>query len=182
LPAVPKPDSEAARAPITEPLTVSRHFDRVPAVLLLLSLSDNLIQLRRILEFWDREMNISINQETVNDAAKLMMHRLISRQMGRDPSLIERARILHSQIGLRYAGRPFVQEWDELLKLSPTELRPRLTSRESKMVRLRLSSPFVFAAGIDFKDYNFRLRLRRAAKRVVERGLMRDNRSASPAA
>jgi hypothetical protein len=124
-------------------------------------------------------MGISINQETVNDAAKLIMHRLISRELRRDPSLVDRAKILHSQIESHYAGRPFVREWDELLKLSSAELSSILISRESKMTRLRLTSPFVFAAGIDFKDYNFRLRLRRAAKRVVERGLMRDKPPAS---
>jgi hypothetical protein len=34
-----------------------------------------------------RDMKIPVNQETVNDIAKLMMHRLISREIGRDPSL-----------------------------------------------------------------------------------------------
>jgi hypothetical protein len=124
-------------------------------------------------------MGISINQETVNDAAKLIMHRLISRELRRDPSLVDRAKILHSQIRSRYAGRPFVREWDELFKLSSVELSSKLISRESKMTRLRLTSPFVFAAGIDFKDYSFRLRLRRAAKRVVERGLIRDKQPAA---
>jgi hypothetical protein len=116
-------------------------------------------------------MNILVNQETVNDTAKLMMHRLISRAIGRDPSLVERAKVSHALAAQRYAGRPFVREWDDLLKLPPVKLRARLTSRGPDMVRLRASSPFLLAAGIDFTDYDFRLRIRRAARRVVERGL-----------
>lgn len=116
-------------------------------------------------------MKVAVNQEMVNDAAKLMMHRLISRKVGHDPSVVERAKSIHAGMARRYPGGSFVQEWDELLKLPSIELRTRLTSRDSEMVRLRLSSPFFLAAGIDFTDYDFRRRIRRAAKRVVERGL-----------
>lgn len=116
-------------------------------------------------------MDTSVNQEVVNDAAKLMMHRLISREIQRDPSLVDRAKLYHAQATQQYTGRPFVQEWHDLLNLSSTELRARLISRDKEMVRLRLSSPFLFVAGIDFTDYDFRLRIRRAARRVVERGL-----------
>jgi hypothetical protein len=121
-------------------------------------------------------MVISINQETVNDAAKLMMHRLISRQIGRDPSLIDGAKLSNAQAAQRYPGGPFVEEWENLLKLSPAKLRARLVSRDSDMVRLRLSSPFLLASGVDFTDYEFRLRIRRAARRVVDRGLARAGR------
>jgi hypothetical protein len=38
-------------------------------------------------------MHPSVNQETVNDTAKLIMHRLIARLLSRDPLLIDRARI-----------------------------------------------------------------------------------------
>jgi hypothetical protein len=116
-------------------------------------------------------MDVVVNQEMVNDAAKLMMHRLVSRNVSRDPSLVERAKVQHARTAQRYKGRPFVQEWDELLKLPCAVLRARLTSRDSEMVRLRLSSPFFLAAGIDFTDYELRRRIRRAARRVVERGL-----------
>jgi hypothetical protein len=118
-------------------------------------------------------MDIRVNQETVNDAAKLMMHRLIARALGRDPSLVGRARISQAKIAARFVDWPFVREWDQLLTLPTAELRTRLTSRDSEMVRLRSSSPFVLAEGVDFTDYNLRLRLRRAARRVVERGLTR---------
>lgn len=118
-------------------------------------------------------MNIAVNQEKVNDTAKLMMHRLVSRELCRDPSLVERAKASLARSAQQYAGRPFVQEWEGLLRLPLAELRARLTSHHSDMVRLRVSSPFLLDAGIDFTDYNFRLRIRRAAKRVAQRGLNR---------
>jgi hypothetical protein len=127
-----------------------------------------------------RDMNILVNQETVNDTAKLMMHRLISRQIGRDPSLVERAKVSHARTAQLYAGRPFLREWDDLLKLPPTRLRAKLGSRESVMVRLRASSPFPLTAGIDFTDYDLRLRIRRAARRLVERSLTCGSRPSDP--
>ena len=118
-------------------------------------------------------MDVRVNQETVNDAAKLMMHRLIARKLGRDPSLLDRAGISQAKMAERFAERPFVREWDELLSAPAAELRTRLTSRDSDMVRLRTSSPFALAEGVDFTDYDLRLRIQRAARRVVERGLAR---------
>jgi hypothetical protein len=116
-------------------------------------------------------MDTKVNQESVNDAAKLMMHRIIARRLSHDPSLIEQARTSQSKIAERFAGRLFVREWDELLTLPVAELRAKLVSRDSDMVRLRISSPFVLAEGVDFTDYDLRLRIRRAARRVAERGL-----------
>jgi hypothetical protein len=114
-------------------------------------------------------MDVAINQESVNDTAKLMIHRLISRQIRRDPSLIQRAKVSNARIADRYAGSPFVREWDDLLNLPPSILSLKLTSRTSDMVRLRASSPFVLAEGVDFTDYDVRLRIRRAAKRIALR-------------
>jgi hypothetical protein len=121
-------------------------------------------------------MDISLNQETVNDTAKLMMHRLVSRQIIRDPSVVDYAKASHAQTARRYAGRAFVREWDDLLKLPLIKLRARLISRDAEMVRLRLSSPFLAGAGIDFTDYDFRIRIRRAAKRLAQRALARRSR------
>jgi hypothetical protein len=118
-------------------------------------------------------MDVRVNQETVNDAAKLIMHRLIARKLGHDPSLVERAKEAQSKIAARFTDRPFVAEWDELLALPMANLRRKLVSRDSDMVRLRISSPFVLAADVDFTDYDFRLRIRRAARRLAERGLAR---------
>ena len=68
-------------------------------------------------------MDVRVNQEAVNDAAKLIMHRLIARRLGRDPSLVERAKISQAKIAERFVDRPFVREWDELLTLPAAELR-----------------------------------------------------------
>ncbi len=119
-------------------------------------------------------MNREPNQEIVNDTAKLMMHRLVARYLAHDPSLINRARISHRRNSARFPDRTFVREWDELLALPPDRLRGKLTSRHPDMRRLRLSSPFVVAEGVDFTDPLLRLRIRRAAKRVAERGLAMD--------
>ncbi|WP_431269280.1 hypothetical protein [Dankookia sp. P2] len=37
-------------------------------------------------------MPSAVNKESVNDRAKLIMHRLIARRLARDPALVERAR------------------------------------------------------------------------------------------
>ena len=65
-----------------------------------------------------------------------------------------------------------MREWDDLLALPVEELASKLISRDREMVRLRISSPFYLAEGVDFGDYAARIQLRRAAKRVVERGLV----------
>jgi hypothetical protein len=67
--------------------------------------------------------------------------------------------------------RPFVREWDDLLSLPPDELTSKLISRDREMVRIRNSSPFYLCEGVDFGDYNMRIRIRRAARRIAERGL-----------
>jgi len=41
-------------------------------------------------------MSTEANQGVVGDIAKLMMHRLIVRQIRRDPALVERAKIAHA--------------------------------------------------------------------------------------
>lgn len=113
-------------------------------------------------------MTIRVNQEHVNDTAKLMIHRLIARAIGRDPSLIDSAKIsLDRSASERYAGYSFVSEWGDLLRLPPSKVRRRLTSRDEEMTRLRLSSPFVIADGIDFRDVALRRRIWQAAKRLA---------------
>jgi hypothetical protein len=121
-----------------------------------------------IFAFKAEVMTIRVNQEQVNDTAKLMMHRLIARAIGRDPSLIDRAKIsLNRSSSERYEGYSFVSEWSALLRLPPSKVRRRLTSRDEEMTRLRLSSPFVIAEGIDFSDVALRRRIWRAAKRLA---------------
>lgn len=123
------------------------------------------------LQAYIRNMSDAPNLEIVNDTAKLIMHRLIARRLAQDASLAERAKVCHAHISARHPGRPFVRDWNQLLALSANQLRRLLTSRNAEMNRLRLSSPFVITDGIDFTDLALRRRIRRAAKRVVERGI-----------
>ena len=108
-----------------------------------------------------------INTERVNDTAKLMMHRLIAREIGRDPSLIERAKEAHARHSQRHSGHSFVQEWTDILDRPAIEIRHLLTSRNENMTRLRSSSPFVLADGIDLTDETLRRRIWRAARHIA---------------
>lgn len=109
----------------------------------------------------------SINQETVNDTAKLLMHRLIAREVSRNPSLIEQARDRHVLRARQYPGYAFVGEWNALLELPLAALCAKLVSRDAEMVRLRISSPFSLVTRLDLTDYGFRRRIWRAARRLV---------------
>ena len=114
-------------------------------------------------------MSVRINQEYVNDTAKLMMHRLIAREIGRDPSLVEKAKVSLNRNSQHYEGYSFVREWYDLLDSPPSTVRRLLTRRDEKMTRLRLSSPFVLTEGIDFGDDTLRRRIWKAARRVAAR-------------
>jgi hypothetical protein len=83
-----------------------------------------------------------VNTAVVGDFEKLIMHRLVARQIRRDPSLPERAKTVQARMSEQYEGWPFVAEWDALLEMPPAELRAKLISRDREMVRLRNSSPF----------------------------------------
>jgi hypothetical protein len=124
---------------------------------------------------WIVIMDVPLNQEIVNDTAKLIMHRLIARSLARDPTLVDRAKASRAKISIRFPDRSFVADWEELLRLPPPELRALLISRDQNMTRLRLSSPFTTAEGVDFTDRPLRRRIRRAAKRILARGSRRED-------
>src|SRR5580704_17168362 len=52
----------------------------------------------------DFAMAIEVNQGVVGDTAKLIMHRLIARQIRRDPALVEKAKIAHARQADQFAG------------------------------------------------------------------------------
>lgn len=110
-------------------------------------------------------MRDGLNEGTVGDAAKLMMHRLIVRKLRHDPYLVQKAKDAHARRAEQFEGWRFVKEWEALLALPVEELAVKLVSRDREMVRLRNSSPFYLTDGVDFGDYRARLRLRRAARR-----------------
>lgn len=121
-------------------------------------------------------MQHSVNQEVVNDNARLIMHRLIARMLAHDPSLVEQVKQAQARNAMRFAGRMFVREWDELLACPISHLRLQLTSRAPTMTRLRISSPFVTADGIEFTEPTLRRRIWRAAKRLTGRAVKSDDR------
>jgi hypothetical protein len=111
-------------------------------------------------------MSTKVNESEVGDTAKLMIHRLIARQIRRDPKLVERAKAVHARQADQFEGWPFVREWNALLSLSASELTSKLVSRDREMVRLRNSSPFYLAHEV-LKDPEFRVRIARAARRLA---------------
>jgi hypothetical protein len=115
-------------------------------------------------------MSTTLNRETINDTAKLIMHRLIARELVRSPSLVARARTSLEKMAVRFPDRPFVQEWDTVLRRPIDEIVAVLRGRGEDARRLRLSSPFVLAEGIDFKDEALRRRIGQVAKRLAARG------------
>ena len=110
-----------------------------------------------------------LNQEKVNDAAKLIMDRLIARALARDASLVDKAKVSLTKMAVRFTDRSFIGEWELILSLPLDRLRALLTSRSAQARRLRLSSPFVTAEGVDFTDIALRRRITQAAKRLVAR-------------
>jgi hypothetical protein len=101
-----------------------------------------------------------VNQEAINDRAKLLLHRLVARRLAREPGLIEAAR---SRLDPSIGAPDHVREWDELLRLEPGLIRRALVSRSERMTRLRLSSPFFQVSGL--QDTAFRRRVWRLARR-----------------
>jgi hypothetical protein len=113
----------------------------------------------------------AVNAGVVGDVAKLLMHRMIVRKLRRDPTIIERAKAVHARQAEQFADWPFVREWDELLALPLPDLIPQLISRDREMVRLRNSSPFYLVEEVRITDYDIRIRISRAARRIVERAV-----------
>lgn len=101
-----------------------------------------------------------MNEEAVNDRAKLLLHRLVARRLAREPGLIRAAR---SRLVSSVGAPDHVQEWEELLRLEPGLIRRALVSRSERMTRLRLSSPFYGVCGL--QDPVFRKRVWRVARR-----------------
>ncbi len=122
-----------------------------------------------------RAMDARVNEGLVGDTAKLMMHRLVARTIRRDPSLVAAAKDAQAAQARRFEGAPFLAEWDALLALPAGELAGRLVSRDAEMTRLRITSPFYLAEGVDFAGYALRLRIRRAARRIARRGAARSS-------
>jgi hypothetical protein len=117
-----------------------------------------------------------VQQEQVNDRAKLAMHRLIARRILRQPEMVSRAVQVMAKLRLEGRDEPYYQEWRALLDrhgtgaTAPiTALVRQLSSRSERMNRLRSSSPFMLIEELDLADVALRRRIWRMAKRAVAR-------------
>ena len=105
-----------------------------------------------------------MNRERVNDRAKLLYHRLVSRRLARDPSLVEHARRIVSQWSERANPQSYVAEWRTLLPLPIDLLRHSIAARDEHADRMRLSSPFPLIEELAIQDEALRRRLWRKAR------------------
>lgn len=109
-----------------------------------------------------------INAETVNDRAKLIMHRIAARRLGREADiLIDAARRVLEDERRRGPGYRYLDEWEALLERNPRELRRLITQRSDRMSWLRSTSPFGRVLGLT--DPTLRRRIWRLARRGAER-------------
>jgi hypothetical protein len=109
-----------------------------------------------------------VNQETINDRAKLMFHRLVARRLARDPGLVEQARDVVRQWETQHAApKTYVQEWRHLLAQPTERIRRTITARSEDATRLRISSPFPLVSALAMPDVDTRRRLWRKAKMSV---------------
>lgn len=94
-------------------------------------------------------------REEINDRAKLILHRLIARELRSDPELARTAR--ERLVGV-HAPRPdYVDEWIAILEQSPAEIARTICERSERMTRLRAASPFSMTG--KFQDPDWRRRV-----------------------
>jgi hypothetical protein len=99
------------------------------------------------------------NRESVNDRAKLILHRLVARHLRRDPALVEQARARLCE--MTSIARDDLEAWTDLLNAPVTTLAHKLSERSDTMTRLRSVSPFILE-GVS-SDVAWRRRLWRKA-------------------
>jgi hypothetical protein len=100
------------------------------------------------------------NRESVNDRAKLILHRLVARRLRANPSLLDEARTrLQSLAG---PAPDYLIQWARVLDRSAEEVADLIGSRSERMTHLRVSSPFRLPEMFD--DEAWRRRLWKKAK------------------
>ena len=101
-----------------------------------------------------------VNRESVNDRAKLILHRLVARSLRANPSLLEDARTrLQSLAG---PAPDYVIQWARVLDRPAEDVADLIGSRSEHMIHLRVSSPFRLPVGFD--DEAWRRRVWKKAK------------------
>jgi len=102
-------------------------------------------------------------REKINDRAKLILHRLIARELRSDPEMVRVAR--DRLAGVRDPRPDYVDEWVAILGQSPTEVARTICERSERMTRLRASSPFPMTG--KFQDPDWRRRVWRKASLIL---------------
>lgn len=94
-------------------------------------------------------------REEINDRAKLILHRLIAREMRSDPEMTRMARERLVEV---HSPRPdYVDEWIAILEQSPDEIARTISERSERMTRLRASSPFSMTGRYQDPDWRRRV-------------------------
>ena len=102
----------------------------------------------------------TVNRESVNDRAKLILHRLVARSLRANPALLEDARTrLQSLAG---PAPDYVIQWARVLDRPTEDVANLIGSRSEHMTHLRVSSPFRLPEGFD--DEAWRRRVWKKAK------------------
>ena len=97
----------------------------------------------------------TVNRETVNDRAKLILHRLVARRLRANPALLDDARTRMQS--LEGPVPDFVTQWAQVLKLPAEHVAKLIGSRSDQMKYLRISSPFRLPEGFDDKTWRRRV-------------------------
>lgn len=107
--------------------------------------------------------------DKVNNLTKLARHRIAARAIALYPDLIDLAYEVTDRLEEQWGPSASNDEWRELLRGDPQELRRVLTARNEHMDQLRIDSPFLLLSqhGLDFTDEEQRRRIWKLAKRVA---------------
>lgn len=109
--------------------------------------------------------------EIVNDVAKLIIGRLVSRALMHDPRILERAKERLDAKAARDGEADYIAMWRTILNGSLDDVRRTLASRDEVSYWLRLTSPFSAAdAGFPIKEEELRRRLWKDARNLVVMG------------
>ena len=102
----------------------------------------------------------TVNRESVNDRAKLILHRLVARSLRANPALLDEARArLQSLEG---PAPDYVIQWARVLDRPAEEVADLIGSRSEHMTHLRVSSPLRLPEMFD--DETWRRRVWQKAK------------------
>ena len=96
-----------------------------------------------------------LNRESVNDRAKLILHRLVARSLRANPSLLDEA--LARLQSLEGPSPDYVIEWARVLERPAEDVAKLIGSRSKHMTHLRVWSPFRLPEGFDGETWRRRV-------------------------